>query len=118
MPASSRDCIAGWLGDVLKVRASAPAGGGQANSAVEALLAEALGVPTPLPRTPPAASENPPLGAPRPASLRFAPPAIRHSAAGRRPAGENRASDSRTRPPSRSARPERTRPPPDPTVWR
>ena len=45
VPASSRDCIAGWLGDTLKVRVSAPAERGQANAAVEALVAKELGVP-------------------------------------------------------------------------
>ena len=45
VPGSSRSCVAGWLGDTLKVRVSAPAEGGKANAAVEALLAEALGLP-------------------------------------------------------------------------
>jgi uncharacterized protein YggU (UPF0235/DUF167 family) len=45
VPGSSRDCIAGWLGDTLKVRVTAVAERGRANAAVEATLAEALGVP-------------------------------------------------------------------------
>jgi len=45
VPGSSREGVAGWLGDTLKVRVSAPAEGGRANAAVEAVLAEALGVP-------------------------------------------------------------------------
>ena len=45
VPASSRDSIAGWLGETLKVRVSAPPERGKANAAVEKLLAEVLGVP-------------------------------------------------------------------------
>ena len=45
VPASSRNGIAGWLGDALKVRVTAPAEGGKANAAVEAIVAEALGLP-------------------------------------------------------------------------
>jgi len=45
VPGASRDGIAGWLSDTLKVRVSAPAERGRANAAVEALLAEALGLP-------------------------------------------------------------------------
>ena len=44
-PASSRNGIAGWLGDTLKVRVTAPAERGKANAAVERVIAEALGVP-------------------------------------------------------------------------
>jgi hypothetical protein len=44
VPGSSRDCVAGWLGETLKVRVSAPAERGRANAAVEELLADALGV--------------------------------------------------------------------------
>ncbi|HVN38000.1 MAG TPA: DUF167 domain-containing protein [Myxococcota bacterium] len=45
VPGASRSGIAGWLGDTLKVRVTAPAEQGKANAAVEALLADALGVP-------------------------------------------------------------------------
>ena len=44
VPGSSRDGIAGWLGETLKVRVSAPAERGKANAAVERLVAEALGI--------------------------------------------------------------------------
>ncbi len=46
VPGSSRDCIAGWLGEALKVRVKAPAELGKANAAVEKTLAEALGIRT------------------------------------------------------------------------
>ncbi len=45
IPASSRNCVAGWVGEALKVRVTAPAERGRANAAVEATLAEALGLP-------------------------------------------------------------------------
>jgi uncharacterized protein len=45
IPASSRNCIAGWLGETLKVRVTAPAERGKANAAIEATIAEALGLP-------------------------------------------------------------------------
>lgn len=45
VPGASRDGIAGWLGDALKVRVSAPPEKGKANAAVEGLIAAALGVP-------------------------------------------------------------------------
>lgn len=44
VPGSSRDEIAGALGDRLKVRISAPAEGGKANKAIRSLLARTLGV--------------------------------------------------------------------------
>jgi uncharacterized protein (TIGR00251 family) len=45
VPASSRDGIAGWLGESLKLRVRAPAERGKANAAVGTTLAGALGVP-------------------------------------------------------------------------
>ena len=45
VPASSRNRIAGWLGDTLKITVTAPAESGKANAAVAATLATALGVP-------------------------------------------------------------------------
>jgi len=38
--------VAGWLGNVLKVRVTAPAEHGKANAAIEAIIAHAVGVPT------------------------------------------------------------------------
>lgn len=45
VPGSSRSRIDGWLGGVLKVRVTAPPEHGKANAAVEALIADALGIP-------------------------------------------------------------------------
>ncbi len=45
VPAASRDGVAGWLGEALKVRVSAPPERGRANSAVERVVAAALGLP-------------------------------------------------------------------------
>lgn len=45
VPGSSRDAIAGPLGDRLKVRVAAPPEDGKANKAIEALLAAACGLP-------------------------------------------------------------------------
>ena len=44
VPGASRNSIAGWLGDTLKVRVTAPPERGKANAAVEAAIAEALGI--------------------------------------------------------------------------
>jgi uncharacterized protein YggU (UPF0235/DUF167 family) len=44
VPGSSRNGIAGWLGDTLKVRVTAQPERGKANAAVEAAIAEALGI--------------------------------------------------------------------------
>lgn len=46
VPGSSRDRIAGVLGDRLKVAVSAPPEGGKANKAIVGLIANALGVRT------------------------------------------------------------------------
>ena len=45
VPGASRDAVAGWLGDALKVRVRAPAERGKANAAVEKTLAAALDLP-------------------------------------------------------------------------
>jgi uncharacterized protein YggU (UPF0235/DUF167 family) len=44
VPGSSRDCIAGWLAGTLKIRVKANAEKGQANRAVEGVIAGALGL--------------------------------------------------------------------------
>ena len=44
VPRAARDEVAGWLDGALKVRVTAPPADGRANAAVEALLAETLGV--------------------------------------------------------------------------
>jgi uncharacterized protein (TIGR00251 family) len=44
IPGSSRDCIAGWLEDSLKVRVRAPAERGKANAAVGKMVASALDI--------------------------------------------------------------------------
>jgi len=46
VPGSSSNGIAGWLGDTLKVRVTAQPERGKANAAVEAAIAEALGIST------------------------------------------------------------------------
>ncbi len=45
VPGSTREGIAGWLGDALKVRVRAPAEAGRANAVVVRVVAEALGLP-------------------------------------------------------------------------
>jgi hypothetical protein len=45
VPSSSRDAVAGWLGEALKIKVRAPAKKGQANKAVEKVIANALGIP-------------------------------------------------------------------------
>lgn len=45
VPRASRDEIVGWLGERLKVKIAAPPQDGRANAALEAFLAETLGVP-------------------------------------------------------------------------
>lgn len=44
IPKASRNALAGWVGETLKVRVTAPPERGKANDAVEALLCRALGV--------------------------------------------------------------------------
>lgn len=44
VPGASRDGIAGWLDEALKIRVRAPAERGKANAAAERILAEALGI--------------------------------------------------------------------------
>lgn len=44
IPGSSRSGIAGWLGDTLRVRVTAPPERGKANAAVESLLSDVLGL--------------------------------------------------------------------------
>jgi uncharacterized protein (TIGR00251 family) len=45
IPNAPRDKVAGWLGDVLKVKLQAPALEGRANAALTAYLAGRLGLP-------------------------------------------------------------------------
>ena len=45
VPGSSKNCIAGWLGEYLKIRVSAPPEKGKANAAVESTIASALDIP-------------------------------------------------------------------------
>ncbi len=46
VPGASRDGVAGWLGEALKVRVRAPPERGKANAAVEQVLAGVLGLPS------------------------------------------------------------------------
>ena len=45
IPGASRDEVAGWLGETLRVRVTAPPERGRANAAVEAVIAGALALP-------------------------------------------------------------------------
>lgn len=45
VPKSSKNAVVGWMGEALKVCVTAPPEKGKANAAVEAVLAEALGIP-------------------------------------------------------------------------
>jgi hypothetical protein len=45
VPGASRSELSGWLGDMLKIRISAPPENGKANGAVKVFLAEKLGLP-------------------------------------------------------------------------
>lgn len=45
IPSSSRDAVAGWLDQTLRVKVTAPPEKGQANEAVRSVIAKALGVP-------------------------------------------------------------------------
>ncbi len=44
VPGSSKNCIAGWLGEVLRIRVMVPPERGKANTAVEKVIAKALGI--------------------------------------------------------------------------
>ncbi len=45
IPSSSKDCIAGWLEDTLKVKVKAPAEKGKANKAIIKVLEKTLDLP-------------------------------------------------------------------------
>jgi uncharacterized protein (TIGR00251 family) len=45
IPSSSRDCVAGWLEDTVKIKVRAPAEKGRANKSVRMLIARKLGLP-------------------------------------------------------------------------
>jgi uncharacterized protein (TIGR00251 family) len=45
VPGSSRNTVAGWLGDALRLRVTAPPDKGKANAAVVKLIAETLDIP-------------------------------------------------------------------------
>ena len=42
IPSSSKDCIAGWLEDTLKIKVKAPADKGKANKAVVKIIEKSL----------------------------------------------------------------------------
>ena len=42
IPSSSKDCIAGWLEDTLKIKVKAPADKGKANKAVIKIIEKSL----------------------------------------------------------------------------
>jgi len=44
IPASSKDCLAGWLDDTLKIKVMAPADKGKANAAVIRIIEKSLGL--------------------------------------------------------------------------
>jgi uncharacterized protein (TIGR00251 family) len=44
VPGSSKNCIAGWLGETLRIRVAAPAERGRANAAVEKIITQVLGL--------------------------------------------------------------------------
>ena len=45
IPSSSRDCLAGWLEETLKVKVMAPADKGKANAAVIRMIEKSLDLP-------------------------------------------------------------------------
>ena len=45
IPSSSKDCIAGWLGDTLKIKVKAPPEKGKANQSVINVLEKHLNLP-------------------------------------------------------------------------
>jgi len=45
IPSSSKDCIAGWLGDTLKIKVKAPPEKGKANQSVINILKKHLNLP-------------------------------------------------------------------------
>jgi len=45
IPSSSKDCIAGWLDDTLKIKVKAPPEKGKANKAVIKVLEKSLALP-------------------------------------------------------------------------
>lgn len=45
IPSSSKNCLAGWLGESLKIRTQAPPERGKANTCVLKIIAQSLGIP-------------------------------------------------------------------------